>query len=242
MELLNQWALPILLIWPVISTALVILTPGENTRLIKQGSIAASLLPLGLSIYMLVAYDYAAANMAFEVQVPWIESLNASFHVGVDGLSLPLVFLTTLLSTLSIYYSAGVINTRVKEYFAMFHLLELSMIGVFMALDYVLFYVFWEISLVPMYMLIGIWGGANRSYASIKFFIYTLVGSVAMLLAILLTYFATGTFDIVKHRGAAAFPGLAGGSRAVAFEPGLLGFLPGLRLQGAELPVPHLAA
>ncbi len=106
MELLNQWALPILLIWPVISTALVILTPGENTRLIKQGSIAASLLPLGLSIYMLVAYDYAAANMAFEVQVPWIESLNASFHVGVDGLSLPLVFLTTLLSTLSIYYSA----------------------------------------------------------------------------------------------------------------------------------------
>ena len=127
MELLNQWALPILLIWPVISTALVILTPGENTRLIKQGSIAASLLPLGLSIYMLVAYDYAAANMAFEVQVPWIESLNASFHVGVDGLSLPLVFLTTLLSTLSITKRLR-INTRVKEYFAV-HPLELEQSG-----------------------------------------------------------------------------------------------------------------
>ncbi|MDI9548055.1 MAG: NADH-quinone oxidoreductase subunit M [Chloroflexota bacterium] len=236
MELLNQWALPILLIWPVISTALVILTPGENTRLIKQGSIAASLLPLGLSIYMLVAYDYAAANMAFEVQVPWIESLNASFHVGVDGLSLPLVFLTTLLSTLSIYYSAGVINTRVKEYFAMFHLLELSMIGVFMALDYVLFYVFWEISLVPMYMLIGIWGGANRSYASIKFFIYTLVGSVAMLLAILLTYFATGTFDIVGAAAAQPFRDLPADRGLLLSSLAFWGFFLGFAFKVPSFP------
>jgi len=236
MELLNQWALPILLIWPVISTALVILTPGENTRLIKQGSIAASLLPLGLSIYMLVAYDYAAANMAFEVQVPWIESLNASFHVGVDGLSLPLVFLTTLLSTLSIYYSAGVINTRVKEYFAMFHLLELSMIGVFMALDYVLFYVFWEISLVPMYLLIGIWGGKNRNYASIKFFIYTLVGSVAMLLAILLTYFATGTFDIVGAAAAQPFRDLPADRGLLLSSLAFWGFFLGFAFKVPSFP------
>ena len=87
-----------------------------------------------------------------------------------------------------------------KEYFGLFHLLALSMFGVFIALDYVVFYVFWEISLVPMYLLIGIWGGKNRDYASIKFFIYTLVGSVAMLLAILGTYFATGTFDIIGSR------------------------------------------
>ena len=131
--------------------------------------------------------------------------LNASFHLGVDGLSVPLIFLTALLSTLSIYYSAGTIHHRVKEYFIMFHLLELSMFGVFMALDYVLFYVFWEISLVPMYLLIGIWGGKNRNYASIKFFIYTLVGSVAMLLAILGTYFATGTFDIMEAAAAKPF-------------------------------------
>ena len=221
---------------------LVVVTPSDKTSLIKWGTIAASLLPLGISIYMLYAYDFSAGGMAFEVNIPWIESLNASIHMGVDGLSVPLVFLTALLSTLSIYYSAGVINTRVKEYFAMFLLLELSMLGVFVALDYVLFYVFWEISLVPMYLLIGIWGGKNRNYASIKFFIYTLVGSVAMLLAILGTYFATGTFDILESAAAAAVHGLPGGQGAALLQPGVLGFLPGLRVQGSELPVPHLVA
>ncbi len=196
MEFLNQWVLPIILIWPVITTVLVMLTKDDKT--IKWGSIAASLLPLGLSIYMLAAYDYGAADMQFIIKVPWIESLGASIHLGADGLSVPLVFLTALLSTLSIYYSAFTIRTRVKEYFVMFHLLELSMLGVFLALDYILFYVFWEISLVPMYLLIGIWGGAGRNYASLKFFIYTLVGSVAMLLAVLMTYFATGTFDMIE--------------------------------------------
>ncbi|HXF60750.1 MAG TPA: NADH-quinone oxidoreductase subunit M [Caldilineaceae bacterium] len=203
MEFLNQWVLPIILAWPLVSAVLALLANDERT--IKWGSTAASLLPLGLSIYMLFAYDFESGGMQFEVRVPWIESLGASIHLGADGLSVPLVFLTALLSTLSIYYSARVIRTRVKEYFVMFHLLELSMLGVFVALDYILFYVFWEISLVPMYLLIGIWGGAGRSYASIKFFIYTLVGSVAMLLAILLTYFATGTFDIIDAAAAQPF-------------------------------------
>lgn len=205
MAFLDNWSLLVLLISPLIATLLVVATPSENTRLIKWGSIAASLLPLGISIYMLYVYDFTAGGMEFVINIPWVESLNASFHLGADGLSVPLIFLTALLSTLSIYYSAGVINTRVKEYFAMFHLLELSMLGVFVALDYVLFYVFWEISLVPMYLLIGIWGGKNRDYASIKFFIYTLVGSVAMLLAILGTYFATGTFDILESAAAQPF-------------------------------------
>ena len=236
MELLNQWALPILLIWPLLTTALIIIVPGENTRLIKQGSIAASLLPLGLSIYMMAAYDHAAGVMAFEVQIPWVESLNASIHLGADGLSLPLVFLTTLLSTLSIYYSAGVINTRVKEYFAMFHLLELSMLGVFVALDYVLFYVFWEIGLVPMYLLIGIWGGKNRDYASIKFFIYTLVGSVAMLLAILLTYFATGTFDIVGAAAAQPFNDLPPGRGLLLSSLAFWGFFLGFAFKVPSFP------
>jgi NADH-quinone oxidoreductase subunit M len=194
MEFLNEWLLPIILFWPLVAAILVLVSKGD--RAIKWGSVLASLLPLGLSIYMLAAYDWETGQMAFQVDVPWIESLNAGFHLGVDGLSAPLIFLTALLTTLSIYYSMMVINTRVKEYFVMFHLLALSMFGVFMALDYVLFYVFWEISLVPMYLLIGIWGGKNRQYASIKFFIYTLIGSVFMLLAILGTYFVTGTFDI----------------------------------------------
>lgn len=205
MEFLNEWVLPILLIWPLVAAVLVMITNGERTSLIKWGTIVASLIPLALSIYLLLAYDFSGPPMQFEVRVPWIEPLNASIHLGVDALSIPLIFLTALLSTLSIYYSAGVIHTRVKEYFAMFLLLELSMLGVFVALDYVLFYVFWEISLVPMYLLIGIWGGQNRGYASIKFFIYTLVGSVAMLLAILATYFATGTFDIIDAAVAKPF-------------------------------------
>ncbi len=203
MESQNGWVLPLLLAWPAIAAILVLMT--SNERLIKWGSILASLLPLGLSIYMLFSYDFAVGGMQFSFQRDWIPALNASIHLGADGLSVPLIFLTALLSTLSLYYSAGTIHHRVKEYFVMFHLLELSMIGVFVALDYVLFYVFWEISLVPMYLLIGIWGGKNRGYASIKFFIYTLIGSVAMLLAILGTYFATGTFDILGAAAAQPF-------------------------------------
>ena len=182
MDFLNGSLLSIILFWPAVAAILVMMS--NNDKMIKWGSTAASLLPLGLSIYMLYAYDFVAGGMQFSVNAEWIPALNASYHLGVDGLSVPLIFLTALLSTLSIYYSMGTIHTRVKEYFVMFFLLEMSMLGVFMALDYILFYVFWEISLVPMYLLIGIWGGKNRAYASIKFFIYTLVGSVAMLLAI----------------------------------------------------------
>jgi NADH-quinone oxidoreductase subunit M len=214
MEFLNQWILPIILLVPLASTVIVLLM--SNERAIKWGSIALSFIPLALSIYMLTAYDFDAGGMQFELQIPWVESLGASIHLGADGLSVPLLFLTALLSTLSIYYSAFTIHTRTKEYFAMFHLLELSMLGVFVALDYVLFYVFWEISLVPMYLLIGIWGGQGRGYASVKFFIYTLVGSVAMLLAILLVYFSTGTFDIIGAAAAQPFADLPA-DRALLF-------------------------
>lgn len=206
MESLDSIVLTVLLFWPLVSALLVILL-GSSDSLIKRGSIAASLLPLGLSIYLLFAYDFNKGGIQFEQTAEWIPQLNAGYHIGADGLSVPLIFLTALLSTLSLYYSAGVIRHRVKEYFFLMHLLQFSMLGVFVALDYVLFYVFWEISLVPMYFLIGIWGGANRSYAAIKFFIYTLVGSVAMLLAILGVYFATGTFDIIESAAAQPFAG-----------------------------------
>ncbi len=196
MVFLSQWALPILIVWPLLCAILVFAT--KNERAIKWGSVAGSLLPLGLSIYMLARYNYEKGGMAFEFQAPWIPAINASIHLGVDNLSLPLIFLTALLTTLCLFYSVRTINTRVKEYFGLFSILAMSMFGVFIALDYVVFYIFWEISLVPMYLLIGIWGGKNRGYASIKFFIYTLVGSVFMLLAILGTYFATGTFDIIR--------------------------------------------
>lgn len=234
MEFLKTWLLPIMLLWPLVTAVLVMLS--NNEKAIKWGSIVASLLPLGLSVYLLFAYDWQAATMAFDVNVPWIKSLNASIHLGVDGLSVPLIFLTAVLSTLSLFYSAGVIRTRVKEYFVMFHLLELSMLGVFMALDYVLFYLFWEISLVPMYLLIGIWGGKNRSYASIKFFIYTLVGSVFMLLAILATYFATQTFDIMAAAQARPFQNLPAGEALLFTSLCFWGFFLGFAFKVPAFP------
>jgi len=234
MEFLNQWALPILILWPLLSTILVFMTKNES--LIKWGSVLASLLPLGLSIYMLAGYNYASGEMAFVVNVPWIPAINSNIHLGADNLSLPLIFLTALLTTLSLYYSAYVIKHRVREYFGLFHLLALSMFGVFIALDFVVFYVFWEISLVPMYLLIGIWGGKNRNYASIKFFIYTLIGSVAMLLAILGTYFATGTFDILQSAAARPFADLPPQSALLLTSLAFWGFFFGFAFKVPSFP------
>ena len=234
MEFLNSWVLPIILFWPAVAALLALLS--SNEKVIKWGAILTSLVPLAFATYLMFAYDFKAGGMQFEVQLPWIESLNANFHLGVDGLSVPLIFLAALLSTLSIYYSAGVIRTRVKEYFVMFHILSLSLFGVFMALDYVLFYLFWEIGLVPMYLLIGIWGGKNRNYASIKFFIYTLVGSVAMLLAILGTYSATHTFDILEAAAARPFMDLPAGQALLLSSLAFWGFFLGFAFKVPAFP------
>jgi len=123
------------------------------------------------------------------VNVPWIQSLGANYHVGVDGISLLLIMLTTLIGPLAVLSSWDAIQTRVKEYYAFMLLLQAGMLGVFISLDFFMFYVFWEVMLVPMYFLIGVWGGPRKLYAAIKFFLYTLVGSVLMLLGILALYF-----------------------------------------------------
>src|SRR5436189_5016094 len=120
--------------------------------------------------------------------IPWIPSFNIEYFMGVDGISLPLVMLTTLVSFLAMWASWS-ITKHVKAYCILFLLLETGMIGVFLALDFFLFYVFWEVMLLPMYFLIGVWGGPRKEYAAIKFFLYTLVGSVLMLIAILILYF-----------------------------------------------------
>lgn len=184
---------------PLLGSILVLLIPKERESLIKRVSVLVSLIPLALSIYVVLAYDRATGGMQFPDEAPWIPALGASYHLGVDGLSVPLVFLTTLLTTLSLYYSSFTITHRVKEFFFLFLLLETGMLGVFVALDFVLFYVFWEVGLVPMYFLIAIWGQEKDrpQYSAIKFFLYTLAGSVLMLLAILGVYFTTGTFDII---------------------------------------------
>jgi NADH-quinone oxidoreductase subunit M len=202
---MDSWILTLITFIPLLTAVIVLFINKEQETLIKRLALWISFVPLILSIWLLVDYytQYLATGIggiAYELKVPWIPQLNASYHVGADGLSAPLIFLTTLLSTLSFYYSGRVIKKRVKDFFFLFLLLEMGMLGVFISLDFVLFYVFWEVGLVPMYFLIGIWGQPKDRplYSAIKFFLYTLVGSVAMLLAILAIYFELNTFDILE--------------------------------------------
>ncbi len=190
--------LTLITLMPLLGALVVLAIPRDKERVIKLFSIVLSLIPFILAIIVWFNYDFQAATLQFVEEYQWIPSLNIKYRMGVDGLSVPMVFLTTLLTTISLYYSSHVINVRVKEYFFFFLLLEMGMLGVFTSLDFFLFYVFWEIGLVPMYFLIGVWGGERREYAAIKFFLYTLAGSVLMLLAILGMYFAEGTFDIIE--------------------------------------------
>ena len=174
----------------------------KDDERIKKVSIYGSLVPLVLSILLWFAYDKAARGFQFEEFYRWIPSVGINYHLGVDGFSVPLILLTALLTTISLWYSAGVIDTRVKEYFAFFLLLQTGMFGVFVSLDLFLFYVFFEIGLVPMFFLIGIWGGPRREYAAIKFFLYTLAGSVLMLLGLIAVAFNT---DVPLDEGGAPF-------------------------------------
>ena len=185
---------------PLLGVLLILFIPREDERTIKNLATGLSVIPLLLSVYLWFAYDKAAGGYQFEMLAAWIPAINVNYHVGADGLSIPLIFLTALLTTLCLIYSSFTITRRVKEFFLLFLLLEMGMFGVFISLDLVLFYVFWEIGLVPMYLLIGIWGQAKDrpQYSAIKFFLYTLAGSVFMLLAILGLYFYHGTFDIVE--------------------------------------------
>ena len=185
---------------PLVGAIIIALIPGNREREIKWFSVLVSLVPLALSLGVWVLYARTDGGIRFVEEAVWIPTLNAYYRMGVDGISLPLVFLTTLLTTLLLFYSAYTIKVRVKEFFALFLLLEMGMTGVFVALDLVLFYVFWEVGLVPMFMLIGIWGQPKDrpQYSAIKFFLYTLVGSVAMLLAFIAIYLTTGTWNIME--------------------------------------------
>jgi len=195
-----DYLLTLITFLPLVGVLLILLIPGEEERTIKRLAIGLSFIPLLLSIYLWFAYDKGKGGIQFEALSSWIPAIHVNYHVGADGLSIPLIFLTALLTTLGLIYSSYTITRRVKEFFLLFLLLETGMFGVFVSLDLVLFYVFWEIGLVPMYLLIGIWGQPKDrpQYSAIKFFLYTLVGSVGMLLAILGLYFYHGTFDILE--------------------------------------------
>ncbi len=188
-----------LLVWiPVLGSLVILFLNRDKEELIKRVALAFTIIPLILAIMLWASFDQGVPGMQFVEQFDWIPSLGISYYFGVDGISMPMVLLTVIISALAALASFG-INKRVKEYFVLFLLLETGMMGVFLALDYVFFYVFWELVLVPMYFLIGIWGGPRREYAALKFFIYTLIGSVIMLVGILALYFASGaeTFAIL---------------------------------------------
>ena len=182
---------------PLTGMIAVMLLKKESIGAIRWTAAFFSFVPLVASIFMVAHYDYSTSAMQFIERYTWFPQVNIQYYMGADGLSVPMLFLTALLSFVSIIASFG-IKDRVKEYFAWFLLLEVGMMGVFCALDFFLFYIFWEIMLVPMYFLIGVWGGPRREYAAIKFFLYTLFGSVFMLVAILALYFHTGTLNMME--------------------------------------------
>jgi NADH-quinone oxidoreductase subunit M len=184
---------------PLVGAIIIMFAPKNNEKLIKILALIFSGISLFLAVIIYMNFDKSGAGLQFVEKAKWIESIGASYYLGIDGVSFPLVILTPFITFIAIIASWKV-SLRPKEYFGFMLLLEVGMIGVFLALDFILFYIFWELVLLPMYFLIGIWGGPRREYAAIKFFLYTLFGSVFMLLGILTLYFYSGqnTFDMVR--------------------------------------------
>jgi len=182
---------------PVVGAILIAFIPGLSGRLIRWLAALFTFVPLALSIYLFAIFDRSAGGIQFEEKLSWIPAINAHYHLGVDGLSLPLVILMTFLGFLVVLISWK-IDVRPREYFAWLLLLETSILGVFCSLDLLLFFLFWEIEIIPMYFLISIWGTGRKEYSAIKYVVYTLFGSAMMLAGILSLYFATGSLSMVE--------------------------------------------
>ncbi len=198
--------LSVTLFTPLLGALVVLLMPKQHKNVIRWVGVLFGLVSLVQTAYVWWAVGVAGpGQMQFVEQRPWIPDLDLVYTLGVDGLSAPMLFLSGLLTVLVLIYSSFTIETRVKEYFLLFLLLETGLLGVFLSLDMILFYVFWEIGLVPMFLIVGVWGGARREYAAIKFFIYTLAGSVFGLLSMLAVYHDTGTFNILDAAAARPF-------------------------------------
>jgi NADH-quinone oxidoreductase subunit M len=203
--------------WPIVSIVtflplagaiLLLVVSRRQAELVKHLALGVSLLTFLVSLLLYRDFRLDVPGMQFAETAAWVPWLGIEYHVGVDGISLLLVLLTTFLTAIAILASYGAITTAVKEYMVCLLLLETGMLGVFVALDLVLFYVFWEGMLIPMYFLIGIWGGPRRIYATIKFFLYTMAGGVLMLVGIIALYFLNGgrpggeyTFNLLKIVG-----------------------------------------
>ena len=184
------------LIWLPIIGGAVVLGFNKNANMAKWLALAVSVVTFVLSIPLWALFKTNTASMQFIERSPWISTIHSEFYIGVDGISMPLILLTTFTTALIVISSWENVAKRVAQYLAAFLILEGLMIGVFAALDGVLFYVFWEAMLIPMFIIIGVWGGPNRVYATIKFFLYTFIGSLLMLVALIYMYLKTGSYEL----------------------------------------------
>src|SRR5712675_110472 len=206
MDFLAHHILSVILFTPLVGALVLLFIPREMAHAHKIAGNVFGALGFLVSLPLLRWFRPGWGGFTFEESAEWIPSIGAKYHLGIDGISLLLVMLTTFLGMIAILSSWSAIHLRTKEYYILLLVLQTGMLGVFVSLDFFLFYVFWEAMLVPMYFLIGIWGGPRKLYAAIKFFLYTLLGSVLMLLGILALYFyypkaggaPAGTFDITE--------------------------------------------
>ncbi|RPJ54485.1 MAG: NADH-quinone oxidoreductase subunit M, partial [Acidobacteria bacterium] len=196
-----SYLLTILLLIPAVGAALIFLIPASRLSFVRWAALIFTTAGFVWSALLFVWFDANLSSMQFVERMPWfqVDGLNVRYQLGMDGISLLLVVLTTFLMPIAVLASWSIVR-RVKSYMACMLFLEFGMLGVFVSLDLVLFYVFWEIMLIPMYFLIGVWGGERRIYAAIKFFIYTAAASLIMLAGIIVLYYANGadSFDLVQ--------------------------------------------
>ncbi len=198
-----QFAIPVLslTIWLPILGGLAVLASGDKAPNVSRWTaLGFSVLTFLVSLLLWSGFDLTTAGMQFVERVPWIPAFNAWYHLGVDGIAMPLIVLTTFITILVVIAGWEVISYKPSQYMAAFLIMEGVMVGVFSALDAVLFYVFWEAMLIPMFIIIGVWGGPNRVYATIKFFLYTFFGSVFMLVALIYMYFKSGSLSILDFQ------------------------------------------
>ena len=190
-----------LVIWLPIAVGLLVLVLGEGRAAVGRWiSLLGSLATFLACIPLFTRFDGSTAAMQFVERRPWITSFHSDYYLGIDGIAMPLILLTSFMTVLVVIAGWTVIEKRVAQYFAAFLIMEGLMIGVFSALDALLFYVFWEAMLIPMFIIIGVWGGPRRVYATIKFFLYTFLGSVFMLVALIYMYLQSGTYEIAAFQ------------------------------------------
>ncbi len=224
----NDWVLSLITFLPLVVALLVIAVPKQDEALQKTIAMVGSLIPLGLVVWVLANFDYdESGRLQFEVDEQWISLINSRYHIGIEGLGLPMLVLSCLIIPLCIVYSWNHFPDphNPKAFLALMLLLETGMNGTFISQDLILFFVFFELVLLPMYFMIGVWGGPNRQYASLKFFLYTMFGSAFMLLGFLALYFKAGnTFDIATLADNVQSIGISSGTQKLIFGGLFLGF------------------